>query len=75
MHVVPEGTFCRFCSEPRFNEIRGRGERTHKRIPKAILKYLPLTPWLQQLYRTSQVAEQMTWHATHEAKDGVCVIH
>jgi len=32
---------------------------------------LPLTPRLQRLYHTAGIAEQMTWHATHEAQDGV----
>ena len=36
-----------------------------------VLRYFPITPRPQRLYRSSKTTEDMTWHANKRADDGV----
>ncbi|KAL0458233.1 UNVERIFIED_CONTAM: hypothetical protein Slati_0450500 [Sesamum latifolium] len=49
----------KFCGEARYQPTRERNPN-RKKIPYAILRYLPLTPRLQRLYASQATAEQMT---------------
>jgi len=40
-----------------------------KKILKKVLIYFPLSPRLQRLYATKNVAEHMTWHHKHQRTD------
>ncbi|GJR82493.1 hypothetical protein Tco_0153278 [Tanacetum coccineum] len=35
-----------------------------KKVPKKVLRYFPIIPRLQRLYKSSHNAKEMTWHAT-----------
>nr|GEU79551.1 hypothetical protein [Tanacetum cinerariifolium] len=35
-----------------------------KKVPKKVLRYFPIIPRLQRLYKSSHTAKEMTWHAT-----------
>ncbi|GJQ93667.1 zinc finger, PHD-type containing protein [Tanacetum coccineum] len=37
---------------------------TGKKVPKKVLRYFPIIPRLQRLYKSSHTAKEMTWHAT-----------
>ncbi|GKA52184.1 hypothetical protein Tco_0745380 [Tanacetum coccineum] len=37
---------------------------TGKKVPKKVLRYFPIIPRLQRLYKSSYTAKEMTWHAT-----------
>jgi hypothetical protein len=43
----------------------GAGKKVESKIPKIIVRYLPLTPRLQRMFMTEESTKQMTWH-----KDG-----
>ncbi|KAL0364161.1 UNVERIFIED_CONTAM: hypothetical protein Sangu_0513700 [Sesamum angustifolium] len=64
---------CKFCGEFRYKPTRERNPN-RKKIPYAILRYLPFTLCLQRLYASETIAKQMTWHANHQTEDG-CMCH
>jgi hypothetical protein len=41
------------------------GKKEQSKIPEMVVQYLPLTPRLQRMFMTEELAKQMTWH-----KDG-----
>ena len=51
---------CIWCGAQRYKEKMRRSDGKRKRIPNAILRYLPLGPRLQRLFTTTRVAEHMT---------------
>ncbi|KAL0400271.1 UNVERIFIED_CONTAM: hypothetical protein Sradi_2370400 [Sesamum radiatum] len=61
--------YCKFCEEARYKPTRERNPNC-KKIPYAILRYLPLTPRLQRLCASKATAEQIMWHANHQTKEG-----
>nr|GEZ20857.1 hypothetical protein [Tanacetum cinerariifolium] len=52
-----------FC--PVRNTSRWKDSNTPgKKVPKKMLRYFPIIPRLQRLYKSSHTAKEMTWHAT-----------
>ncbi|GJW58515.1 hypothetical protein Tco_0105246 [Tanacetum coccineum] len=37
---------------------------TAKKVPKKVLRYFPIIPRIQRLYKSNHTTKQMTWHAT-----------
>nr|GEY65565.1 hypothetical protein [Tanacetum cinerariifolium] len=52
--------FCLVCNTSRWKE----NNTTGKKVPKKVLRYFPITPRLQHLYKSSHTIKEMTWHAT-----------
>ncbi|GKA85230.1 hypothetical protein Tco_0806884 [Tanacetum coccineum] len=52
--------FCPVCKMSRWKDSNTSG----KKVPKKVLRYFPIIPRLQCLYKSSHTAKQMTWHAT-----------
>ncbi|GJU97830.1 hypothetical protein Tco_1327101 [Tanacetum coccineum] len=52
--------FCSVCNTSRWKE----NNTTGKKVPKKVLRYFPIIPRLQRLYKSSHTAKEMTWHAT-----------
>ncbi|GJS05742.1 hypothetical protein Tco_0322250, partial [Tanacetum coccineum] len=44
----------------KFTHFKVRG----KKVPKKVLRYFPIIPRLQRLYKSSHTAKEMTWHTT-----------
>ncbi|GKB78280.1 hypothetical protein Tco_0945175 [Tanacetum coccineum] len=42
---------------------------TGKKVPKKVLRYFPIIPRLQRLYKSSHTTREMTWHATGKCTD------
>nr|GFA69251.1 hypothetical protein [Tanacetum cinerariifolium] len=69
--------FCPVCNTSRWKDSNTPG----KKVPKKVLRYFPIIPRLQRLYKSSHTVKEMTWHATgmctepgkmqHPAKPGV----
>ncbi|KAL9669204.1 hypothetical protein QQ045_006747 [Rhodiola kirilowii] len=55
---------CPVCGEGRYRE----NDRKSK-VPKKTLKYFPLTPRLQRLFMSPDIAGQMRWHASRIVDD------
>jgi Transposase-associated domain len=51
---------CDECKEERYEPPSHKNSK--KRVPKKILRYLPIAPRLQRLYMTRANAEHMRWH-------------
>ncbi|GKC90752.1 hypothetical protein Tco_1151401, partial [Tanacetum coccineum] len=52
--------FCRVCNTSRWKYNNTPG----KKVPKKVLRYFPIIPRLQRVYKSSHTAKEMTWHAT-----------
>ncbi|GKA07537.1 hypothetical protein Tco_0686761 [Tanacetum coccineum] len=52
--------FCLVCNTSRWKDNNTPG----KKVPKKVLRYFPIIPRLQRLYKSSHTAKEMTWHAT-----------
>ncbi|KAL0284136.1 UNVERIFIED_CONTAM: hypothetical protein Sangu_2474300 [Sesamum angustifolium] len=65
--------YCKFCGNARYKPARGRDPH-RKKSTYAVLRYLPLNPHLQRLYSSRTTVQHMTWHATHQTKEGSSVI-
>ncbi|GJS26330.1 hypothetical protein Tco_0486950 [Tanacetum coccineum] len=52
--------FCPVCKTSRWKDSNTPG----KKVPKKVLRYFPIIPRLQRLYKSSHIAKEMTWHAT-----------
>ncbi|XP_040361753.1 uncharacterized protein LOC121049185 [Rosa chinensis] len=50
---------CPVCNEPRY---KNSDSPQKKKIPKKILRYFPLTPRLQRLFKSRHTAGDMRWH-------------
>ncbi|KAL0295508.1 UNVERIFIED_CONTAM: hypothetical protein Sangu_2507900 [Sesamum angustifolium] len=61
--------YYKFCEDARYKLMR---EQDHhpKKSSYVVLRYVLLTPCLQRLYASREIAEHMTWHATHQTKEG-----
>ncbi|KAM3239613.1 hypothetical protein ACQJBY_053356 [Aegilops geniculata] len=62
---------CTICKEPRYEETTAGNKST--KIPTKVLRYLPITPRLQQLYMSQSTAKHMDYHARPHNSDEVMV--
>lgn len=60
---------CTVCGEARYEES-ARGNRS-KRVPRKVLRYLPITPRLQRLYMSETMAKHMRYHARPREESNV----
>nr|GEZ50530.1 hypothetical protein [Tanacetum cinerariifolium] len=51
--------FCPLCNTSRWKDSNTTG----KKVPKKVLRYFPIIPRLQCLYKSSHTAKEMIWHA------------
>ncbi|GJU75637.1 CACTA transposable element [Tanacetum coccineum] len=52
--------FCPVCKTSRLKD----SNTPRKEVPKKVLRYFPIIPRLQRLYKSSHTAKEMIWHAT-----------
>ncbi|GJR82929.1 hypothetical protein Tco_0153714 [Tanacetum coccineum] len=52
--------FCPVCNTSRWKDSNTPG----KKVPKKVLRYFPIIPRLQRLYKSRHTAKDMIWHAT-----------
>ncbi|GJT88153.1 reverse transcriptase domain-containing protein [Tanacetum coccineum] len=57
--------FCPVCNISRWKDSNTLG----KKVSKKALRYFPIIPRLQRLYKSSHTAKEMTWHATGKCTD------
>ncbi|GKE03261.1 hypothetical protein Tco_1395279, partial [Tanacetum coccineum] len=60
--VTEDKQFCPVCNTSRWKDSNTPG----KKVPKKVLRYFPIIPRLQRLYKSSHTAKEMTWHATRK---------
>nr|GFB55896.1 hypothetical protein [Tanacetum cinerariifolium] len=60
IHANKDVHFCPVCNTGRWKDSNIPG----KKVPKKVLRYFPIIPRLQRLYKSSHTAKEMTWHAT-----------
>ncbi|XP_074375895.1 uncharacterized protein LOC141717638 [Apium graveolens] len=61
-------TICRICGASRWK--LNKKEEEVEGIPAKVLWYFPLIPRLRNLFNTTQIAKDMTWHKTERQNDG-----
>ncbi|GJT02449.1 hypothetical protein Tco_0823618 [Tanacetum coccineum] len=59
-HANKDVQFCPVCNTSRWKDSNTPG----KKVPKKVLRYFPIIPRLQRLYKSSHTTKEMTWHAT-----------
>ena len=52
--------YCPVCKTSRWKDKNTTG----KKVPNKVLRYFPIIPRLQRLYKSIHTAKHMTWHAT-----------
>ncbi|GJS87063.1 hypothetical protein Tco_0769699 [Tanacetum coccineum] len=57
--------FCPVCNMSRWKDSNTPG----KKVPKKVLRYFPIIPRRQRLYKSSHTAKVMIWHATGKCKE------
>ncbi|GJX79796.1 zinc finger, PHD-type containing protein [Tanacetum coccineum] len=57
--------FCPVCNTSRWKD----SNTPEKKVPKKVLRYFPIIPRLQCLYKSSHTAKEITWHATGKCTD------
>ncbi|GJU49841.1 hypothetical protein Tco_1219396 [Tanacetum coccineum] len=57
--------FCPVCNTSRWKDSNTPG----KKVPKKVLRYFPIIPRLQRLYKSSHTAKETIWHATGKTKN------
>ncbi|XP_038687488.1 uncharacterized protein LOC119986868 [Tripterygium wilfordii] len=63
-------SICPICGESRWNQ-GGEIRSQRNKIARKVLRYFPLTPGLQRLFMSSQIAAAMRWHKEDHVEDGV----
>ncbi|GJR31838.1 protein kinase, ATP binding site-containing protein [Tanacetum coccineum] len=63
--------FCPVCNTSRWKDSNTPG----KKVPKKVLRYFPIIPRLQRLYKSSHTAKDMIWHATGKCTEPVRCKH
>ncbi|GJX86411.1 hypothetical protein Tco_0337185 [Tanacetum coccineum] len=58
--ITKDLDFCPVCNTSRWKD----SNRSGKKVPKKVLRYFPIIPRLQHLYKSSHTAKDMIWHAT-----------
>ncbi|GKA73396.1 hypothetical protein Tco_0779698 [Tanacetum coccineum] len=56
---------CPMCKTSRLKD----SNTPRKEVPKKVLRYSPIIPRLQRLYKSSHTAKEMTWHATRKCTE------
>ncbi|GJV72793.1 hypothetical protein Tco_1492788 [Tanacetum coccineum] len=54
--------FCPVCNTSRWKDSDTPG----KKVPRKVLRYFPIIPRLQRLYKSRHTAKDMIWHATRK---------
>ncbi|KAI0496295.1 hypothetical protein KFK09_022609 [Dendrobium nobile] len=65
---------CEVCGASRWAPNQKSNIAEDKKVqmkPAKILRYFPLIPRLQRLFKTKKMAEEMIWHATQRNTDGM----
>ena len=51
---------------------RYRTYQVTKKVPRKFLRYIPIIPCFQWLFRCQSIAQFMDYHAKNRSEDGVC---
>ncbi|XP_057426339.1 uncharacterized protein LOC130719747 [Lotus japonicus] len=64
---------CKHCGKSRWKPRKGKNGTIirMKNLPAKVLRYFPLKPRLQRLFRCSKTAKSMRWHALASNPDGL----
>nr|GEY18954.1 hypothetical protein [Tanacetum cinerariifolium] len=57
--------FCPVCNTSRWKDSNTPG----KKVSKKVLRYFPIIPRLQRLYKSSHTPKEMIWHATRKCTE------
>ncbi|KAF7150464.1 hypothetical protein RHSIM_Rhsim02G0050400 [Rhododendron simsii] len=60
---------CPKCNSSRW-EVDVRTKKIRKGVPAKVLRYFPIIPRIQDMYRSAEMAENLKWHSTHKSQDG-----
>ncbi|KAH7838941.1 hypothetical protein Vadar_032995 [Vaccinium darrowii] len=61
---------CPKCGRSRW-KVDAKTKKIVTGVPAKVLRYFPIIPKFQNMYRSLEIAKDLTWHSTHESTDGM----
>uniref|UniRef100_A0A2N9J4U7 Transposase n=1 Tax=Fagus sylvatica TaxID=28930 RepID=A0A2N9J4U7_FAGSY len=59
---------CPKCRSSRW-KVNKHNKKIYYGVPAKVLRYFPIIPRLKRMFGSLEMAEQLTWHATHQSQD------
>ena len=56
---------------PKCHSSRYRTDQVTKKVPRKVLRYIPIIPCLQRLFRCKNIAQFMDYHAQNRSQDDI----
>ena len=60
---------CPKCGSSRW-KINQRTKKIKKGVPVKVLRYFPIIPRFRRMFKSLEMAEQLTWYTSHKSPDG-----
>ena len=70
-HIIYYGQYASENKCPQFEISRYRTDQVTKKVPLNFLRYIPIIPRFQWLFRCQSIAQFMDYHAKNRSEDGV----
>jgi hypothetical protein len=70
-HIIYYGQHASKTECPQCLISRYRTDQVTKRVPRKVLRHIPIIPRLQRLFRCESIAQFMDYHARNRSEDGV----
>ena len=70
-HIIYYGQYALENEFPQCQTSRYRTDKVTKKVPHKFLRYIPIIPHLQQLFRCQSIAQFMDLHAKKKIQDDV----
>jgi hypothetical protein len=70
-HIIYYGQHASKTECPQCQTSRYRTDQLTKKVPRKVLRHIPIIPRLQRLFRCESIAQFMDYHARNRSGDGV----
>jgi hypothetical protein len=70
-HIIYYGQYALENECPQCQISRYRTDKASKKVPRKVLRYIPIIPRFQRLFRCQSIAQFMDFHAKNRSRDDV----
>ena len=70
-HIIYYGKYALENEFPQCQTGRYRTDKVTKKVPHKVLRYIPIIPCLQRLFRCQSITQFMDFHAKNKSQDDV----
>ena len=67
-HIIYYGQYASENEFPQCQISRYRTDKVTKKVPRKVLRYIPIIPRFQQLFRCQSIAQFMDFHAKNKSE-------